>query len=247
MSVALLVLALLLALPADAAAGWRAPVAAPVSRVFDVGANPYEGGRHRGIDLAARPATTVRAPCAGRVVVAGRIGVSGGVVTVLCGRWRVSELPLATVTVRAGGTVTAGTALGTLATSHAHAGLHLGVRRDGTRFGYVDPLRFFAARRVAPPTLGRAPRSRPRPTPPDTPVAAPATSPVSPPIKSPAPAMARSPVIAAPPAARGDTPLAPWPAWVGLALVLAGAAVGWRRSARTRIQTRLRAAVRSSG
>src|SRR6185312_1685484 len=124
--------------PAAAAAGWRSPVAGPVGRAFDLGSNPYAGGHHRGVDLLAPPGSPVRAACAGRVVVAGRVGLSGGVVTVRCGPWRVSVMPLATVFVRRGAMVAAGTRLGTLARSRAHAGLHLGVRRDGTRFGYVD-------------------------------------------------------------------------------------------------------------
>jgi peptidase M23-like protein len=209
MSIAPLAVAfLLLALPAHATATWRPPVPGPVSRTFDVGANPYEGGHHRGIDLAARPGTTVRGACAGRVVVAGSVGASGGVVTVLCGHWRVTEMPLRTIAVRAGTTVTAGTTLGTLAAGHDHAGLHLGVRRDGVPFGYVDPLRFLTPTPATPsPPLGRGPKAR-RPS-------APNPSPVSAPVSSPA-------------AARAATPLAPWAAWLGLALVLAGAGVRWR-------------------
>ena len=67
--------------PAPAAAAWRLPVSGPVSRAFAVGSNPYAGGHHRGVDLSAPPGSAVRAPCAGRVLVAGRVGSSGGVVT----------------------------------------------------------------------------------------------------------------------------------------------------------------------
>jgi hypothetical protein len=181
-----------------------APLGGPVARGFDVGENPFEGGRHRGVDLAASPGAVVRAPCRGKVVVAGRVGSSGGVVTVLCGRWRVSVMPLASVAVRRGADVRPHARLGVLARSPAHAGLHLGVRRDGVRFGYVDPLRFLAppssAPFVAPP--GRAP----------------------PPRRAPPPA-------AAPRFVPGRVPVpgvAPWPAWTGLALVLAGAGLRWR-------------------
>jgi Peptidase family M23 len=206
-------LTLLVAAPAHAA--WRPPVDGAVARGFDPGRSPYEGGRHRGIDLAAPPGSVVRAPCSGRVLVAGRVGTSGRVVTVLCGRWRVSQLPLATVLVRRGSVAARGAAVGTVARSRAHAGLHLGVRRDGSPFGYVDPLRFLRGERpVAPmPLGGRGPRPRagrrwslPRgsnPRPAATPVRA-GSSPV-----------------------RGGD-LAPWPAWAGLALVLAGAGVRWR-------------------
>src|SRR3954454_14356167 len=119
---------------APARAGWRAPVDGAVTRAFDRGPNPFAGGQHRGVDLAAAPGATVRAPCRGRVVVAGRVGSSGRVVTVLCGRWRVTVMPLATVAVRRGGVVGAGARVGTLNRSAAHSVVHLGVRPDGARF-----------------------------------------------------------------------------------------------------------------
>jgi hypothetical protein len=224
--------------PAPAAAAWRLPLSGPVSRAFSPGPNPYAGGHHRGVDLSAPPGSRVVAPCAGRVVVAGRVGSSGGVVTVLCGRWRASLLPLSTIVVRRGETVSARTPLGTLARSVAHAGLHVGVRRAGVRFGYVDPLRFFAASRPGtPPPLGRAPRGRPRAplaAPATAPLAAPATAPLAAPATAPLAAPATEPLAAplaplAPPAPRPLRRLAPWPAWVGLALALAGLGVRWRQ------------------
>jgi hypothetical protein len=203
-----LCLAVLLTVPPRAASAWRPPVSGPVSLAFDLGANPYAGGHHRGVDLLAPPGSPVRAACAGRVMVAGRVGVSGGVVTVLCGRWRVTVMPLAAIAVRRGAAVGRGALVGTLARSREHAGLHLGVRRDGARFGYVDPLRFLAPTRPAAPPLGRAPRSRP-------------------PHRAP---LAVAPTSALTARAMGDTaPLAPWPAWAGLALALAGLGVRWRR------------------
>jgi hypothetical protein len=178
-----------------------APVGGPVTRAFDVGPNPFAGGQHRGADLAAPPGATVRAPCGGPVVVAGRVGSSGGVVTVLCRRWRVTVMPLRSIAVRRGATVRPHARLGTLARSSAHAGLHLGVRRDGVRFGYVDPLRFLAAPRsapfVAPPPRPTSPRRAP-------PRAAPFV-----PSRTPAPGVA------------------PWPAFAGLGLVLFGVGVRW--------------------
>jgi len=212
---ALLATLLALAVAAPARAAWRPPVGGPVTRGFDPGRSPYESGRHRGVDLAAPPGGVVRAPCSGRVVVAGRVGTGGRVVTLLCGRWRVTQLPLATITVRRGTVAARGAAVGTVARSRAHAGLHLGVRRDGTPFGYVDPLRFLRAERpVAPTPVGRrGPRPR-------------AGRRWSLPRSS-------NPHPAAAPAGAGSSPvrggdLAPWPAWAGLALVLAGAGVRWR-------------------
>ena len=185
-----------------------APVLGGVTDGFDPG-RPFEAGRHRGVDLAAAPGTPVHAACGGPVVFAGRIG-GVGIVTLRCGPWRVTHMPLATI--RARGSVARGTVIGTVASSPDHAGLHLGMRRDGTRFGYVDPLRFLAR-----PSLGPAPPPR---------------------IVRPPPRSARPPPP--PPARSVRLPLAPWPAWAGLALVLAGAGLRVRR-------IRTRSAPRRSG
>jgi hypothetical protein len=208
------------------AASWRPPVAGGVTRGFDLGSNPFEGGRHRGLDLAAPPGTAVRAACGGRVVVAGRVGTNGGVVTVRCGRWRVSHMPLAAITVRRGSVIRRGDLVGRAARSPEHRGLHLGVRREGVRFGYVDPRRFLG-RDYDPPVIGGR-RSRPR-----TRVRPPRLGPAPRPATR-APAVMRErvpagldparPASSSTRAARGP---APWPVWAGLALFLTG--VGMRR------------------
>jgi Peptidase family M23 len=182
-----------------------APVQGEATRGFDPG-RPYEGGRHRGVDLAAAPGTPVRAACSGPVAFAGRIG-GAGIVTLRCGPWRVTHMPLATIAAR--GKVARGAVIGTVARSAAHDGLHLGMRRHGTRFGYVDPLRFMAAP-TNPVPLGRGPRGGRR-APPRAALRGPRLS--------------RPPRVAPRPA---SSPLAPWPAWAGLALVLAGAGLRLR-------------------
>ena len=206
-----------LALAATIAAAWLPPVPGEPTRPFDPGRHPFEGGRHRGVDLAARPGATVRAPCGGAVAFAGRVGATGRVVTLRCGVWRVTHLPLATIAVRPDSEVERGAVLGTVAPSPDHRGLHLGVRREGRRFGYVNPLDFLTTPATRPPPpLGRVPRPR-RMTPPAA--RAPARRVV--------PSAARRVV---PSSNRGlRAPFAPWPAWLGLALVLAGAGVGLRR------------------
>src|SRR5687768_6000273 len=108
-------LALAVTLTAPAAASWRPPVPGTVTRTFDLGSDPFEAGRHRGVDFSASPGTTVRAACAGPVAFAGTAGSSGRVVTVLCGPWRVTHMPLASIAVRQQATVLEGTPLGTLA------------------------------------------------------------------------------------------------------------------------------------
>lgn len=205
-----------------------APVAGPVERGFDPG-RPFGAG-HRGVDLAAAPGTPVRAACGGPVVFAGRIGSSGGIVTLRCGRWRVTHMPLAAFSAR--GSVRRGAVIGTVAASREHHGLHLGVRREGVRFGYEDPLRFLAA--PAPPVpVGPAQQpARPRP-----PRAIPPPRRVRPPPRAAARRLVRAPT---PP----SSPFAPWPAWAGLALVLGGA--GLRVRLRRRVRTRSPAQRRGS-
>jgi hypothetical protein len=245
--------ALLVTAPA-ASASWARPVRAAVTQGFDVQGSPFAAGQHRGADFAAPPGTPVHAACGGRVVVAGRIGASGGVVTVTCGPWRVSHLPLAGIAVAVGERIAAGSRIGTAGRSAAHAGLHLGVRLASRRFGYVDPLRFMPARRIVPPP-GPAPGPERLRPPARVPHATPARA--VPPASAPAepahalvtaPVPATHPVVPAPvPATRAlaathpapaptafaaasapARPLAPALAWAGLALLLAGAARGLR-------------------
>jgi len=158
-----------LAVPCSALAKrWLRPVSGEVARSFSYArAAPFVRGAHRGVDLAAPPGTAVRAACAGRVVHAGPVPGSDEVVSMRCGARRVSYLPLATVAVRAGATIKARTALGTVAPGHG--GLHVGVRRAGDPFGYEDPMPLLTPNPARPrgafPTT-RAPRStRPRAAP----------------------------------------------------------------------------------
>lgn len=143
--------------PAAGAAEWRAPVGGWVTRGFDLGSDPFEGGRHRGADFAARPGATVRAACGGEVLVAARVGMNGRVVTIRCGPWRVTHLPLASVSVRPGAVVDRGTRIGTASKSPQHNGLHLGVRRESDPFGYTDPLRLLTRDRLPAPPFGAIP------------------------------------------------------------------------------------------
>ena len=92
-----------------------------------------------------------------------------------------------------------------VARPHGARAIHFGVRREGRRFGYVDPLRFLGARPAPPPLAAPPPSGAPRgggrpsfparPHPPPRPVAA---------RSHPPPA------------------LAPWPVWLGLLLGLTG-------------------------
>ena len=196
------------------------PVGGGVASGFDVAANPFTPGQHRGADFAAAPGDAVQAACGGRVVVAGSVGSSGRLVTVRCGRWRVTHMPMEALDVRAGAVIRKGARLGRVGRSDDHAGLHLGVRHEGSRFGYIDPLHFLAADPPVPPPAAAPRRIRRAPPPPPPPVAR---------RPAPGPRIVATPAPATSGRTRGARTLAPWPAWAGLALVLAGAGLRWRR------------------
>jgi hypothetical protein len=141
-----------------------------------------------------------------------------------------------------------GVRLGTPAGSGPHVGLHVGVRREGGRWAYVDPLAFFGARGPIPVPIGPSPRAirtPPRPRIPRVPITAPEGDPVRVPVVAPSgpavaiprgrtvPSSVSSSQAGGPGGAGAAGPVAPWPAWAGLALVLAaawGAGLSRRRS-----------------
>src|SRR4051794_5926743 len=142
---------------------WTAPVPGPVTRAFDFDGRPFATGEHRGVDLAASPGELVRATCTGRVAVARRVGSAGRLVTLRCGPWRVTHLPLAAIGVRQGALVGRGEPIGTAGRAEGHEGLHLGVRREGESSGYVDPLHLLGRMPQRPPPAGPGRRASRRP------------------------------------------------------------------------------------
>ncbi len=183
------------------------PVPGPIVRPFVYAGSPFRRGLHRGLDLRAAAGQRVVAPCPGRVAWAGPRGV-----TLVCSGRRVTLLPVRPA-VRAGAGVGAGVAVGTVV---GGAGLHLGVRRAGDPFGYVDPAPLLRRSRAAPPPVvapARGPRGTRR-------------------VPAPAVRSAPEPRRAAP---RRAPPLAPPLAWGGAALLMLGVAGGARvREVRTR-------------
>lgn len=192
--------------PPAGAASWRWPIHGPVSQHFAyTPATPFERGQRRGIVIGGAPGTPVRAACAGRVSFAGALPHRRAAgVTVNCGAWTATYLRLASVAVRRGDRVAVGDHLGRVGAR----GLHLGARRTGRRWAYVDPLSLLRGDpggRPAP--LVRAPHWRIGPGPLAT---------------KPSPAPFPLPLRWSVPVAVAARPAVPVVAWLGLALLAAG-------------------------
>lgn len=129
---------------ADAAPGfpWAWPVdgARTVTEPFRAPAHDYGPG-HRGMDVAAEPDAVVRSPAAGVVAFRGTVA-DRPLITIDHGGGYVSTLEPVASDLRAGAAVTAGDAVGVVASGgHAARGtLHVGVRVEGR---YVNPRGLF--------------------------------------------------------------------------------------------------------
>src|SRR5918996_646396 len=64
------------------ALAWTWPVDGPVLREFDLGDDPYAGGQHRCIDIAAVAGGPVRSPATGTVTFAGTVPEGGRTLTI---------------------------------------------------------------------------------------------------------------------------------------------------------------------
>src|SRR5918997_2595990 len=141
-----------------AARAWQRPVDGPLLRPFSVGPDRFAAGQHRGVDLAAAPATRVRAACGGRVGFAGRVPRGGLTVSVRCGRLIATLQHLGAIGVRRGQLVRPGALIGWAGSARARPHVHLGARVAATG-AYVDPLDLLAGapRAVPPPAAVRRP------------------------------------------------------------------------------------------
>ncbi|HXV57265.1 MAG TPA: M23 family metallopeptidase [Gaiellaceae bacterium] len=166
------------------ALAWTWPVSGPVLRPFNLGDDPYAGGQHRGVDLAATLGAPVRAPAAGTVSFAGSVPGGGLTVTVRTpDGYSVTLLHLGAVGVSLGATVAEGQPLGEAGASgaaeHERPYVHLGVRHTDDPHGYVDPLGLLPTPEEAPPPPAPVEEPVPRapapavqqPAPPPAPVA----------------------------------------------------------------------------
>lgn len=167
-----------------AAAPWSWPVDGRLVSRFSVGRDRFAPGQRRGIVIAARAGTTVRAACGGTVRFAGFVGDSGLTAAVSCGALTATYVHLGSLSVRRGAAVAREGRIGTVGASGrprlAVPQVGLGARRRGEDGRYVDPLRLLGepdagrpAAPAAPPPArvgGRAPlpvaelaRARPQP------------------------------------------------------------------------------------
>lgn len=158
------------------------PVAGPVISAYRNGDDPYAGGMHRGVDIAAATGTPVVAATSGNVAFAGRVPGGGTTVSIRTSdsRLLLSYLYLASATVRAGDRVVAGAPIGKVGRAGRHGAgralLHFGVRDlAGGKHAYLDPLKMLPP--VAPPAEPALPE--PAPIPVVDPVEVPVTAPVA--------------------------------------------------------------------
>jgi len=157
-----------------------------VSR-FSVGPDRFAPGQRRGIVIAARADTPVRAACAGTVSFAGFVGDSGLTVAVSCGALTATYVHLGSIGVRRGAVVAREERIGSVGLSGRPRSsvpqVGLGARLRGGDRGYVDPLRLLgepdSARPGAPvgPPPTRVPPPSPRPPLPEPAPSLPAPTP----------------------------------------------------------------------
>src|SRR5674476_125627 len=105
--------AMILAAPA---ASWAWPADGQVIRAFSLGDDPYAGGQHRGVDIAADSGSSARAPAAGTVSFAGTVPGNGRTVTIRTGDgYAVTLVGLGSIGVAKNALVSEGEAVGTVA------------------------------------------------------------------------------------------------------------------------------------
>lgn len=141
-----------LAIAASQGDTWVWPVEGDVITAYkNDNNNPYSGGMHRGIDIAAPVGARVVAAKAGTVRFAGQLGSSGIVVSVSDSNrpYVESYLHLSGTSVSRGEEVIAGQAIGrvgeTGSRSSERTHLHFGIRDAGNENFYYDPLEFLPA------------------------------------------------------------------------------------------------------
>jgi hypothetical protein len=183
---------------APGAGAWTWPADGVVLQPFSLGSNPYAGGQHRGVDIAASDGSAILAPAGGTVAFAGTVPGGGKTVTIhTADGYSVTLVHLGSIGVPKGAVVAEGSAVGGVGPSGTpefdQPYVHLGVRVASDAQGYVDPLGLLPPRPAARPADSQAATAA-------QPVAE--ISPVTPSASS-APA-GDAPGVAEPPAAAAD-------------------------------------------
>jgi murein DD-endopeptidase MepM/ murein hydrolase activator NlpD len=119
---------------------WSPPVPGPLTVEY---APEGTYGGHWGVDFAAEPGSTVRAPVGGRVSFAGMVAGVRSVTIAPDSVHRVSISYLSSVWVEEGTMVEPGAPLGSSGWAHGRPAVHLSVRVGGR---YVDPVTCRATR-----------------------------------------------------------------------------------------------------
>ena len=141
------------------ALAWTWPAEGPVLQTFRLGADPYEGGQHRGVDVGGSAGTPVMAPAGGTVSFAGTVPGGGLVVTIqTADGYSVTLVHLGTVRIERGAVVGEGEVVGSVGPSGTAElpvpYVHLGIRVTEDENGYLDPVTFLPPRAVIAPAPG---------------------------------------------------------------------------------------------
>ena len=222
-----------LAVPAEAA--WLWPVRGEVITPYRNGSDPYAGGQHRGIDIAAAVGTPVVAAAGGEVRFAGTAGSSGLTVSVrTADGYDTSYLHLSSIAVRAGAQrVRPASAWGRLerpaSARQQHRTSTSAYARPAAGTRYLDPLSLLPPATAPPPAQTPLPAPAPAPAPlAPGPVPSPRAAPAPGPAPRPAPAPGQAPRAAPSPARTPRAVPAPGRATTARARAAPHAAAGAR-------------------
>jgi hypothetical protein len=136
---------------AEPALAWTWPADGPVLQSFSYHGDPYGGGQHRGIDIAASPPSSIVAPYDGIVTFAGAVPRGGRTVTITTAEGlALTLLGLGSLLVAKGDSVLEGdpvaTAAATATSELPQPHVHFGIRRVSDPAGYLDPRAFLPPR-----------------------------------------------------------------------------------------------------
>lgn len=137
--------------PVKKATGWVSPVPGHVSTGWNVKGSSWSSGRHTGIDFHANQGTSVKAVHQGIVVSAGWSGAYGNEVIIQhktsFGTYYTQYAHMSSISVRKGGTVSAGTVIGRVGATGNASGphLHFEVRNKATYGSDINPVPFLRA------------------------------------------------------------------------------------------------------